>query len=98
MPLPRPRFSLLTLLLLTTVVAMSVALWQLGSEVVPLREEVRQLRAEVGKLSVFDDEKIYAIQLKTEEKNVWWWRIYLPPGKFFLSKIGCIGCQGINPA
>jgi hypothetical protein len=44
----RPQVSLLTLLLFMTSVALSVALWQIGQDIVPLRNTVRDLRDELG--------------------------------------------------
>jgi len=77
----RPRFSLFTLLLLTTIISLSVALWRVGSEVVPLREEVRELRNELGILQINESDKIHAIRVETFEDSFYRFRIYLPKGK-----------------
>ena len=53
----RPRFSLLTLLLLMAIAAMGIVIWQLWSEVEPLRAEVRNLRLETGRLTIDDPAK-----------------------------------------
>jgi len=74
----RPRFSLLTLLLLTTIVAMVTALWQQHPRYAPLRDEVRKLRNEVGSLTVDDPTKPHAIEVETGEPNHWRWRVYIP--------------------
>ena len=83
---PRPRFSLLTLVLATTIVALSVVLWRVGNEVVPLRAEVKRLRNEVGELVVEDETKICAIQVRTDDDLTWKWRIWIPPGKKYKLK------------
>jgi len=85
---PRLRFSLLTLLLLTTIVALGLALWQVGSEVVPLREEVRKLRMEAGDLIVEDESKLCAVQVHTDSYLTWKWRIWIPLGKQY--RLQCI--------
>ncbi len=77
MPLPRLRFSLLNLLLLTTIVAMGLALIKL----VPLRNEVVRLRNETGRLLVTDRTKLQAIEVKTYTHLTWRWRIFVPSEK-----------------
>lgn len=76
----RPRVSLLTALLLTTIVAMGIVIAMLWQEVKPLRIDNRRLRSEVGELSIDDPNRPYAIQVQTHEDDTWKWRIYLPPG------------------
>jgi len=82
----RPRFSLLTLLLVTTIAALGVTVWQLGREVVPLREEIRRLRDEVGDLVVEDKSKFCAIRARTDEYLTWKWRLWIPPGQTYVLK------------
>jgi len=77
----RIRFSLLTAILLTTIAAMGVAIWQLSEELQPLRNEVVRLRQEQGRLTITDPNKIYAIRVMTDEPDTWKWRVYLPPNK-----------------
>ena len=76
----RPRVSLLTAFLLTTIVGLSIVTLQLWREVAPLREQVRSMRAELGLLNIEDPTVAQAIQLGTREADHWKWRIYLPPG------------------
>ncbi|NOZ39608.1 MAG: hypothetical protein GXP24_05210 [Planctomycetes bacterium] len=82
MPLPRPRFSLLTLLLLMTIVAMATALWKLNSELVPLRQEIANYRQQLGYLTIdeSDIDKIHAMKVDSQGPDEWRYRIYLPPG------------------
>ena len=75
-----PRFSLLTLLLLGTIIGLSLAVWKLGGLVKPLQEEVRRLRAEVGELHVEDPDMFHAIQVETDNRLEWKWRVLIPKG------------------
>ncbi len=77
------RFSLLNLILLSTVFAMAVGLWRLGNEVVPLREEVNRLRREAGHLHIDDPTKLHAIGIETVDRDYWRWRVYIPEGPTF---------------
>jgi hypothetical protein len=84
----RPRISLLSALLLLTIVAMAIVIVQLWREVGPLRSEVRELRNEVGLLSIEDKSKLHAIEVRTNQDLFWKWRIWVPEGmkaklKFF---------------
>lgn len=81
----RPRISLLTAILLTTIVGLSIVTAQLWREVAPLREQVRSMRSELGLLNIEDPTVAQAIQLGTRETDHWKWRIYLPePGDYEL--------------
>jgi hypothetical protein len=74
------RFSLLTLLLVTAIVALSVTVAMLYRELGPLREEVSRLRNEVGELNVEDPTKLHAIRVETDNELEWKWRIWIPEG------------------
>ena len=75
-----PRFSLFTLVLMTTVVAMGIALWQQHLKYSPLEDEVRRLRDEVGVLSIEDESKLHAIRVRTPDDYTWKWRLWIPEG------------------
>jgi hypothetical protein len=77
----RPRFSLLSAILLMTIVGFSIVTIQLWREVGPLRLEVRQLRDEAGRLSVEAPDKIHAIQLRTHNELAWEWKVWIPEGE-----------------
>lgn len=76
----RPRFSLLTMLLVMTIVGMAIVIAQMWRDVGPLRAANRQMRTELGLLTIEDPKRAYAISLPTFEDKTWKWRIYLPPG------------------
>jgi len=76
----RLRFSIRTLLLVTTIVALSITVVMLQREVGPLREEVARLRNEVGELNVGDLKKLHAIRIDTDSELEWKWRIWVPEG------------------
>ncbi len=81
MPRFRPRISILNALLLTTVVAMAIVIVQFWREVGPLRSEVRQLRDELGVITVSEPSKLHAIQVRTKDEMIWKWRVWVPEGK-----------------
>lgn len=76
-----PRFSLTTLVLLTTVVAMGITIATLWRELAPLRAENRRLRDEVGELSIEDRTKLHAIRVANTGELIWKWRVWLPAGR-----------------
>ncbi|WP_425399821.1 hypothetical protein [Aeoliella sp.] len=79
-PTRRPRFSLLTLVLVTTIVALAVAVFLQYQELGPLREENRRLRYEVGELDVEDASQVHVVSVKKAGGYHWQWRIHLPKG------------------
>jgi hypothetical protein len=89
MPRFRPRFSLLTTLLLMALVACAITIWQLWREVGPLRAEVRRLRDEVGAISIDDPTKLHAIQVETNDELLWKWRVWLPENRAYV--VRCLG-------
>lgn len=74
----RPRISLLTFLLLMTTLALGVSLWQIGQDIVPLRDTIRELREELGQFNVADFERVHVQRGETVSGNTWKWRVYLP--------------------
>ena len=86
MPRLNIRFSLLNLLFLTTILALSIAHWKLNKQISPLREQLRMLRSETGRLFVQDDSKLQAIQRKVYDDLTWRWRVHVPLGKNYRLK------------
>ena len=82
----RPRFSLLSTLLLMTIVGLAIVTARLWREIGPLRAEVRQLRDEVGVLSIDDPTKLCAIRVRTPEDYTWKYRIWIPEGRSYALK------------
>ncbi len=76
----RLRFSLLTALLVTTIVALAVLVVAQWREVGPLSTEVQLLRDEVGELSIEDPTRLHAIELATDDRETWRWRVWVPAG------------------
>ncbi len=76
----RPRFSLLSALLLMNIAGMAIVIVQMWREVGPLRQEVRRLRDEVGELTIEDETKLHAIQVRTNDEMTWKFRFWIPPG------------------
>lgn len=77
------RFSLLNLVLMTTIVALGITVFLQYRELAPLRVEVRQLREETGQLVVDDPTKLQAIGIDTYNDWAWKWRIWIPAGKAY---------------
>jgi hypothetical protein len=93
----RPRLSLLSALLLITIIGMAIVIAQLWHEVGPLRKEVRDLRNEVGRLSIDDPTKVHAIEVRTNEQHSWKWRVWVPENEkvSFHTKWGNVPRTGV---
>ncbi|QDV73315.1 hypothetical protein [Botrimarina mediterranea] len=77
-PRLRPRISLLSLLLLTAVVACLIVVTLQARELAPLRIENKRLRSEVGELSVEDPNRLHGIRVATTDENHWRFRVLVP--------------------
>lgn len=75
-----PRFSLLTLVLATTIVALGITVYLQHRELAPLRMENQRLRAEIGELTVEDPSKLHVIAVEKPGGYRWEWRIHYPEG------------------
>jgi hypothetical protein len=96
----RPRFSLLTALLLMPIVGLAITVYLQHSELRSLRKETQFYRDEYGILTIGDRSKIHAIQLRTNEDLAWKWRIWIPEGQTVdLARIsGDVPRTGFPPA
>lgn len=89
------RFSLRTLMLLTTFVAMAVSLLvstynnrRLARINESLAKENRRLRDEVGELSIEDESQLHAIRIPTDGYLDWTWRVWIPKGQEY--RLRCV--------
>lgn len=78
---PRFRFSITTLVLLTTIFGMGITIAMLWRELRPLRSEVSNLRADLGVLDLGDRDVVQAIAGKTYQQTAFRWRVWCPEGK-----------------
>jgi hypothetical protein len=68
---------------MTSIVALALLVIRQWRAVEPLRQEVQQLRTELGFLVIGDPGKVHAIRgrsIEHVEPNTWRWRLYLPQG------------------
>ena len=87
-PRTRPRFSLLTLLLLSTIVALGVGLYssarrntRLADKNAELVAENKTYRDELGVFDIEDPTKMHVIRVPTDNGEPRKYRLWLPPGK-----------------
>jgi hypothetical protein len=92
-PTPRrlPQFSLLTLLLMTALVALGAVVVaqqqevaEMRAEVQPMRDEVQRIGNEVAGLDVIDPEKLYLIAMPLNGPDEWSYRVHLPAGRRYV--------------
>lgn len=76
-----PRISLLNLLLVTSVIALSLSIWGETSRRMPLEREIAALRREVGTVTVGDPTRMYIQPLAKSVDSLmhYRWRAYVPP-------------------
>lgn len=86
----RLRFSLLTLLLVTTIVAMGVTIFLQWRALEPMRRELKQLREENGNLWIEDPSKIHAIRGATDREFYYRFRVYVPQGRSYFTRYGSL--------
>ena len=77
----KPGFSLATLLQITTIVVLALAVVILYRKIAPLREEISRLKIEVGELDIQDRAEFHAVRVRTDSQHEWKWRIWVPKGK-----------------
>ena len=87
MPNLRPRISILTALLLTTIVGMAIVIVQLWREVGPLRADNKRLNEERGTLVIGDPTQLHAIKIpgRFAGEGRQSFRVYVPPGQTYLA-------------
>jgi len=81
---PRPRFSLLSLILLTTVVALALGLFIASmrhrAAMQQADDENARLKKQLHYLKVNDPTQVVATRIENRNPFLRRWRIYLPPG------------------
>ncbi|WDI41267.1 hypothetical protein [Bremerella sp. P1] len=80
-------FSLLTILLLLTIVALAIShvrmSWQMDENnkaMATMEAELTQLRKETGYLEITDEKLVHVVAAPTHEDLVWRWKVYVPEG------------------
>ncbi|PQO25134.1 hypothetical protein C5Y96_26920 [Blastopirellula marina] len=80
-------FSLLTILLLLTIVALSIShvrmSWQMDENnqaMATMEAELTQLRKEAGYLEITDEKLVHVVAPPTHEDLVWRWKVFVPQG------------------
>jgi hypothetical protein len=83
----RPRFSLLTVLLLMTIAGMGISLRQLWHEVGPLRADNKRISEERGTLVIRDPNQLHAIEIPARYagEGRQSFRVFVPPGQTYLA-------------
>jgi hypothetical protein len=85
----RPRFSLLAFLLGTAAICLAVSHWHTSRQLATAQMKLRQLRDEMGYLTVDDRSKVHAVALDSGAPDTWQWRIFLPKGARYKWNIAC---------
>jgi len=84
----RPRFSIVTLLLATVLVAGALALVVSHEQLIRLEGRHAQVLRETGYLEVSDPAKVYVRELSCPAPLTWQFQIYLPPEHELSSGLG----------
>ena len=84
------RFSIMSLLLVTTIVALAIG-WKTssqrqGKELAKLRKQHDKILTENGYLNVIDETKVYGRNTTGASPLTHRWRVYLPPGQHWQLK------------
>ena len=80
----RLQFSLATLLCATLLAGTVVLFVLVQPELNRLREENKNLKVQVGVITVLDPDKIHVLPLKMLNDKMWRWRIFIPDHPRFL--------------
>ena len=84
----RVRFSLRAFFVVTTIACAALYHWHISSRLRTAEAELRQLRAETGRLTIDDESKVHAIAVETAEPNTWRWRLFIPKGHRYSWNVG----------
>jgi len=75
------RFSLLSMILLITVVALSISHWQISEQLSKMKLRTEQLGKSLGIPEVSDPTKVTAIGVPVMAHDTWEWHLVIPQGK-----------------
>ena len=84
-------------ILLMTIVGMAVVLVQLWRESDAQRQEIGRLRAELGYLSIDNENMVYVKQIDVNEPDTRRFRIYLPKNRKFKLYFRTLTVPGRQP-
>lgn len=76
----RFRFSILTILFVTTIVGLSLAYFRSRGELLDAQAKLTEIRRAYDPLEIDDPKKIHVRRLNVPAENMWQWRVYLPEG------------------
>jgi hypothetical protein len=82
----RIRFSLLTLMLVAALLCTALSHVLTSIQLHRLEKETRQLRDQLGYLTITDGRRLHAIGLNSDlgwQSKRWTWKVYFPPGRGF---------------
>jgi hypothetical protein len=98
MPTPSKRtFSLLTLLLLTVIVAMAVSQVTMMRQMAEAEAEVNQARRLYGYIRISDAEKTIVQRLEDSPERRSAYRVHIPPGRHYILHISDVPFVGGLP-
>jgi len=90
----RPRISLLAAILLMTIAGMGIVMARNWRESAAQHQEILRLRAELGYLSIDNENLIYAKQIDINEPDTRRFRIYLPKNRKFKLYVRMLSVPG----
>lgn len=91
------RFSILTILLVTAIVGLTLAYFQVQWQLADRNAQLKQIRRDYQLLEVNDKSKIYVLPLKVPGDNMWQWRVHLPEGSEYHIKSNYDSIPPKNP-
>lgn len=77
------RFSLFSMILLITVVALSISHWQMSEQLSQMKYRSEQLGKSLGIPPISDPSKVTAIGVPLMVDHAWEWHLVIPQGKEF---------------
>lgn len=79
------RFSIARSLLVTLLIAQSIAIVALNYKLAVTKRQLDEYRKELGELVVGERGKLHFVAESLDISNEWRWRIYVPKGKYVLN-------------